>query len=175
MGQPQKADWGRPIVTDTKPMPIDAADREIHFERCKLLVNSALETSSRRHSANTYFLTVNTGLFAALGGASAAGLDLLPIGWTFFVSVCGLILCYYWHRLINSYAGLNRGKFEIIHKMEQQLPVQVFKDEWVALGEGKDKNKYRPVTELEIAIPWAFSCLYIVLFIWSLLQAFFGQ
>ena len=66
-------------------MPIDAADREIHFERYKLLVNSALETSSRRHSANTYFLTVNTGLFAALGGASAVGLDLLQIGWTFFV------------------------------------------------------------------------------------------
>lgn len=99
---------------------------------------------------------------------------MLQFGWTFFVSACGLTICYYWYRLINSYAGLNRGKFEIIHKMEKQLPVQLFADEWTVLGEGKNKKKYHPVTELEMRIPWVFGTLYVVLFIWSILESFFG-
>jgi hypothetical protein len=58
--------------------------------------------------------------------------------------------------------------------MEKQLPVQLFADEWTVLGEGKDKKKYRPVTELEMRIPWGFGALYVVLFIWSILESFFG-
>ena len=46
--------------------------------------------------------------------------------------------------------------------------------EWVCLGEGKDFSKYRPVTELEMKTPWVFAALYVVLFIWSLLETFSG-
>jgi hypothetical protein len=54
--------------------------------------------------------------------------------------------------------------------MERDLPVQLFKDEWAALGEGKDKKIYHPVTELELRIPWAFGILYIILSVWSVLS-----
>lgn len=143
---------------------------EIFFEQYKLYVQSALEISQRRNSANTYFLTINTFLFTALGGASVAGLEVLQLGWVFFISMAGIVLCYYWFRLIQSYKGLNKGKFKIIHQMEERLPVKLFKDEWDILGE--DSTKYHLVTDVEMKIPWVFSALYIVLFLWSGIDAY---
>ena len=91
VGQPKIP--GRGWSIDTEPQRLNAVDRNIRFEQYKLLVNSTLETSARRHSSDTEFPTVNTGMFAGLGGASAAGFDLLRIGWKFFISMCGLMLC----------------------------------------------------------------------------------
>jgi hypothetical protein len=31
-----------------------------------------------------------------------AGIEMMQLGWSFFISTCGLIICYYWHRLIES-------------------------------------------------------------------------
>lgn len=147
-------------------------DKSILFKQYKLYVDSSLDVTKSRNSANTYFLTINTFLFAALGVASAAGLNFLQVGWTFFVSVAGMILCYYWFRLIQSYKGLNRAKFKIIHQLELDLPVKIFTDEWIELGEGKDKSLYHPVTSLEMKIPWVFAALYFVLLIWSIIESY---
>lgn len=140
------------------------------FEQYKLYVNTSLEITRRRTDSNKYFLTINTFLFAALGGASAAGLGVLQIGWTLFVSIAGVLLCYYWFRLIESYKGLNNAKFKIIHRMEEYFPVKLFAEEWELLGEGKDHTKYRPITSIEMKTPWIFAILYIVLLVWSVIE-----
>lgn len=149
---------------------LDDIDRHLLLEQYKLYVETSLNVTKRRNSANTYFLSINTFLFAALGAASAAGLGLLQLGWTFFVSVAGVVLCYYWFRLIQSYRALNKAKFAVIHDLESNLPAKLFSDEWARLGEGKDKSTYRPLTSLEMKIPWIFISLYSVLLIWSLLR-----
>lgn len=136
----------------------------------KFYVDTSLRTTERRNSANTFFVTANTGLFSALGVAHAAGLKILNFGWMFFISSAGLALCYYWYRLIRSYKGLNEAKFTIIHRLECVMEYKLFTDEWVELGEGKDPKVYQPVTELEMKIPGVFSLLYIVMLGWSIFE-----
>ena len=155
-------------MTDPTGDLLDDPDKHLLLEQYKLYVQTSLNVTKRRNSANTYFLSINTFLFAALGVASAAGLGILQLGWTFFVSTAGVVLCYYWFRLIQSYRALNKAKFEVIHDLESNLPAKLFSDEWARLGEGKDKSKYHPLTSLEMKIPWVFVSLYAVLLIWSL-------
>jgi hypothetical protein len=160
-----------PDATDESSIDLE---KSILIDQYKLYVESSLDVTRRRISANTYFLTINTFLFAALGAASAAGLDSLQVGWTFFVSIAGMILCYYWFRLIQSYRGLNRAKFKIIHQLEDKMPAKIFTDEWIELGEGKDSSRYHPVTSLEMRIPWVFAGLYLIMFIWGILDTVFN-
>lgn len=134
-------------------------------------MQSALQISQRRESANTFLLTVNTLLFAALSGASVAGLGLLQPAWTLLISLCGVVLCFWWWRLIQAYKDLNSGKFNVIHRLEKELPAKPFTDEWNCLGKGKDSKKYRPVTEIETKIPWVFAILYLVLIVWSFVKS----
>ena len=160
--KPSKVDRRCPIDPETKSSETlsHGANRDLFFEQYKLYVESALQISQRRESANTYFLTVNTLLFAGLSGASATGLQLG--WWSFSIAVCGVVLCCWWSRLIRSYKDLNTGKFAIIHRFEKELPAKPFTDEWDLLGKGEDPKKYKPVTELEMKIPWIFATLYLV-------------
>ncbi len=160
------------MMTNSPPTPPSDLNMKLLMDQYKLYVEASLDVTRRRNSANTYFLTINTFLYAALGAASAAGFDILQLGWTFFVSSAGIILCYYWFRLIQSYKDLNRAKFVIIHQLEEKLPAQLFTDEWIELGEGKDKNKYHEVTSLEMRIPWVFASLYLVLLLWSIFETY---
>ena len=52
------------------------------------------------------------------------------------------------------------------------LPLQLFKDEWKGLGEGKNPEKYLPFTHTEINVPWILAALYGILFLWSTLETF---
>lgn len=144
------------------------------LEQYKLYVEMMDRVSARRHSTNTYFLSINTALLTFLGILNTVGLKALLPAWTVFVATGGVILCYCWYRLVRSYKGLNTGKFKVIHAMEKQLPVALFDDEWKILGEGKDPDRYLPFTHVEMRVPWVFAALYLVLSTWSVLRAVCG-
>lgn len=132
-----------------------------HFlEQYKLAVEMADKVSDRRQSANTYFLTVNTALVAVLGIAWPKAMEAGAPYWFVAVPLAGLLVCTSWYQLLRSYRGLARGKFAVIHAMEAHLPVRLYEAEWKALGEGKDKSKYVPVTSIETTVPLAFIALY---------------
>ena len=82
----------------------------------------------------------------------------------FYISICII----FWY-LIRSYKQLNIGKFVVIHKIEESLPLALYKYEWEILGEGKDKNKYYPFSHIELWIPWIFGILYFTLGIYFVL------
>ena len=147
-------------------------DKEVAYEQYKLYVELMDRTSERRHKTNSYFLSLNVFLVSLLGIISSTGLGQLKLGWAFFTSAAGIILCYYWYRLVRSYKDLNTGKFSSIHKIEEGLPLQLFKDEWEELGEGKDPKKYLPFTHIEMNVPWVFAGLYGILFLWTVLETF---
>lgn len=149
---------------------ISPEDKQLFFEQYKLYVETMDRVSARRHSANTFFLSVNTFVVAILGALSATGLGFLGIGWAFFTSAAGILMCYCWYRIVLSYKGLNAGKLSIIHRMEEDLPVALFRDEWEALGHGEDPKKYTPFTHIEMVVPWIFSGLYFILLVWALLE-----
>jgi hypothetical protein len=82
-------------------------------------------------------------------------------------------VCFIWWSLVDSYKDLNTAKFTVIHELERQLPVALFKHEWYVCGHNKNKadkdlaSKYVPLTQLERWIPFAFAGLYIVLAAYS--------
>jgi hypothetical protein len=80
-------------------------------------------------------------------------------------------MSYAWFRTIQSYRQLNTGKFEVIHLLEEHLSAALFKAEWYALGEGKDKKRYRPFTKIEASAPFAFALIHIAALTFGVLIA----
>jgi hypothetical protein len=128
----------------------EAAQAELpagYLDLYKLAVEMADRISARRGVANTFFLTVNTGLAALLGGDE--------LRW--YVAGAGIVLCAAWWALLKSYRDLNRAKFDVILVMEQRLPVHPFGDEWNELR----KSRYRELGRVERIVPALFALVYV--------------
>jgi hypothetical protein len=137
------------------------------LEQYKLYVEMADKVSERRQSANNYLLTVNSvlvSLFGVLAGFSSISEQPL---WKYFIPIAGFMVSITWATLIHSYRQLNSGKFEVIHKIESQLPAALYETEWKILEKGCGK-RYRPFTHVERFVPWIFAVLYVSLMIISL-------
>jgi hypothetical protein len=135
--------------------------QEAILEQYKLYVEMADRISARRAAANAFFLTLNTAAFTAIGffwenrpHLSAAYL-VAPL-------LLLLALCLAWFWLVRSYRQLNSGKYAVIGALEEKLPASPYwRAEWAALGQGKDKARYWPITHLEEWIPAAFALIYV--------------
>ena len=130
------------------------------LEQYKLYVESADRISLRRDSANHFYLTLNSALFAISGYLSLNKQSFIFL----IIPVAGIAISLYWLDTIKSYKNLNSGKFAIIHKLEQELPANLFSYEWETIGKGKTK-KYIPTTHVEMCIPKIFMLIYLLLII----------
>jgi len=129
------------------------------FEQYKLYVEMADRVSMRRMQANSFFAGVHTVLITAFTVLLKEKiLSATLIGMTPFVAV--LLMCFVWWRIVYSYRQLNSGKFKVIHALEQLLPSAPYDAEWVAMGEGRDPKRYRPLTHVENGVPLCFALLY---------------
>jgi len=139
-------------------------------EQYKLYVETAEQNSSRRLAANSFFLTINTGISALFGYmASFKQVDAMIA--QLAVPVAGIMLSYFWYRLIVSYREMNRAKFKVIHEMENHLPFKAFDAEWEAVEQGKNPKKYRPYTNIEAAVPWVFISIHSLLLVSSIINS----
>ena len=133
------------------------------FDQYKLYVEMADRISSRRQTANSYFLSINTAL---LGFAGYVGTrDTTPYLW--LVAAAGIALSYLWYRLIRSYRDLNTAKFKVVHEIEKRLPLSPYDAEWEAMGRGNNPKLYKPFTHIETGVPWAFVVLHAFVLIHS--------
>jgi hypothetical protein len=135
-----------------------------YLELYTLAVEMADRVSARRGVANSFFLTVNTGLAALLGGQE--------LRW--YVAVAGIVLCVTWWALLKSYRDLNAAKFDVILAMEVSLPARVFGDEWGQLKQAAGGPaprrtglrswiaQYRELGRVERIVPWVFALIYVV-------------
>jgi len=137
--------------------------KQTYFEQYKILVDSAEKVSDKRMSANNYFLTVNTALISLTGLLITSKVLLLNFNVMKLISILGLIICVIWFFIVLSYKQLNSGKFKMIHRIEKKLPLQLYADEWVELGEGKNLTKYIPLSHIELVVPIVFFYLYLIL------------
>lgn len=134
-----------------------------YFELYNLAVEMADRTSARRGLANSFFLTVNTGVLALLGS--------FDVRW--YPAAAGILLCVTWWALLKSYRDLNRAKFAVILAMEERLPVRVYGDEWdwlrkepvrFALQRAALRSwliQYRELGYIERIVPWVFVLIYV--------------
>ena len=132
------------------------------IEQYKLYVEMADRISARRMLANSFFVCVHTALITALTVLIKEKiLQSTLLGFSPFIAV--IMLCFVWWLVTHSYRQLNSGKFKVVHKLEELLPVAPYHEEWVLLGVGKDKRKYLPLTHAENWVPVCFGFLYILL------------
>jgi hypothetical protein len=120
------------------------SDTNTLLELYKSAVEMADRVSSRRAGANTFFLTLNTALAAVVGIVSSArkppphgsapSFDAFGLVLT---AIAGIVLAIAWRALLAYYRRLNAAKFDVINKLERQLPAQPYADEWAILHPGE--------------------------------------
>lgn len=133
------------------------------LEQYKIYINAAEKISDRRQKSNEFFLGLNTALVALLGFI-VTKTNTTEITWLLMLSsMAGITMCYLWYRVVLSYKGLNSGKYKIIHAIEARLPLSLYNTEWEALGRGKKKELYWPLSHIEWKIPWIFISIYLLL------------
>ena len=128
----------------------------------QLYVEMADRISSRRQSANSYFLSMNTAIIALVGYVQLTSQTSSTASFFWSVPVTGMVLCFLWYRLVRAYKNLNSGKFKVIHEMEKMLPLKPYDAEWVALGKGKRPDLYLPFTRIEMVVPWVFFSMHLL-------------
>lgn len=137
---------------------------KVLIEQFKLLVDSADKTSTRRQTANTLFVILNSGLVTFVG-AQLLREDVPNSGKRFWIGagaalVAGLMMCLAWAFQIKSYKLLNRVKFHIINNdFEPKMPAAFFSREWDHL----QANGYQDLSAWEIWLPGAFALIHIAL------------
>ncbi len=117
------------------------------------------KVSARRVASSRYLLALNAALLA-LYGLKPAGLG--ENYWLLFVPVIGVLVSVLWYWMIKSHADLNCIKFDLIHKLEEQLPAALYKYEWELAEKGNGKS-YRAATAIEQWIPVLFIGLHVIL------------
>lgn len=139
--------------------------KEHFLEQYKLFVETAEKVSSRRASANNFFIAAHTlliGIITVFNPAeSIHPIIVLALG------VFGGILCYVWWIALNSYRQLNGGKYKVIQEMESELPFPTFKREWDILENGVNREKYRQISKIEKFVPLMFLLPYIVITVYG--------
>jgi 5'-nucleotidase len=139
------------------------------FEQYKLYVEMADKVSERRSTANIFFLTANMLLIFIYG--AIAGKDLLSdsiSAWFFLFALSGLAFSITWFYIVQSYRRLNSAKLKVLHEIEKNLPLALYKAEWTALGEGRDPNRHRSLTVVEKYAPLIFISIYILILFLSM-------
>lgn len=159
-------------MSEEKPLFTDLPDKaftpseynNLLLEQYKLYVEMMDRVSSRRLSANTYYLSVDTALLGYLAHISSTG--TASAHW--ILGIAGMALSILWARTVASYRDLNTGKFVVIHNIEERLPLRLYASEWAAIGKGTDPQKYNPLSHLEIGVPIIFLVLHFVVTLYGL-------
>lgn len=130
----------------------------------KLMIDSSESLIQRRQKTNAFFITVIGTLLAIAGLMMESGALHSDTIWILYgFSVVGLLLCNSWRNLIDNYGKLNKAKFDVILRLEQNLDAQIYGAEWVSLGKGLRPRKYRSFTSTEKDVPLYFGLLIVVL------------
>jgi len=148
-------------------------------ELYRLTVEMADRISSRRGTANAFFLTLQTALVGIAGivrpSSSGSGglIEVDPFG-IVVVSIVGLALSGTWWLLLRSYRDLNSAKFKVILAMEKRLEYQPFGEEWRYLKKDPVKKKmmarYAELNVVERVVPLMFAFIYMAIGLRALLS-----
>jgi hypothetical protein len=117
------------------------------FEQYKLAVEMWDRVRARRQHANSFYVTINSAIVAALIVKGAPEYVIAP------AAIAGVAVCALWLITIMNYKTLTDGKFHVICQLEQQLPSAPFRSE-------PGGPNLLPFTKVERSIPIVFAVLY---------------
>ena len=146
------------------------------IELYKLAVEMADRVSARRTTANSFFLALHATVATIVGllgfqtvatgapgapGAAAPTHDPVP---TLVIGLVGVLLSAAWWLGLRSYRDLNTAKFTVITRLEERLPVDIFRAEWQLLKRDKIsrwRGRYAEQGAVERVVPLIFVALYV--------------
>ena len=135
--------------------------QEVILRQYELMVNSTLQVTNWRQSANKFYLTINSTLIAI----AAYLYNISPsTGW--IIGVIGLGITLLWYDTILYFRVLNKSKFAVIHEIEKKLPIMLFRLEYDHFL----KEKRRIVTQIECKIPCLFAVVYFAIIVIPVLK-----
>jgi len=156
--------WNTDVDAQNYVVPADKYQAAL-LEQYKIYVEMADRVGARRGLANIFFLTLNTAVFTVIGvflqhkSQSTSWLLAFPL-----MALIGE--CAAWFYLVRFYRQLSSAKHEVIGALEEKLPASPYwRAEWMALGEGKDRSRYWPLTHLEQWMPIFFAAIYLLGFL----------
>jgi hypothetical protein len=147
-------------MTDREVALNDAAVLDLY----KTAIEMADRVSARRGTANSFYLSLQSAIVAALGfmSADASMNRIVLIG----VCMAGVITSLTWFLLLRSYRDLNRAKFKVILGMEEGLSHRIYGAEWEFLKKDPVKgwrSGYAEFGAIERLVPFIFLALNILL------------
>ena len=135
------------------------------MEQYKIYVEMTDRIGARRATMNTFFILVNSSIFTAVGALAQSrpprGSAVLMVAVAILIAQCGA-----WYWILRSYRQLSSAKFRVIGALEERLPAGPwYRAEWAAIGAGRDKSRYWPITRLEQWVPALYALAYIAFLI----------
>ena len=135
------------------------------FEQYKIYLSNIDNLENRRKITHSFFLSINSGLIAALGILAQFGTTFSTNHqlWLIGGGIAGILFAYSWFRTISSYTKLGTVKWNIVLEIEKKLPLKIHDVEWCILNSKKVPwwKRYQKLTDVEQAIPLIFIALYI--------------
>jgi hypothetical protein len=148
-------------IPDGETYPANEKWHGYLLDQYKLYVEMADRISSRRATANSYFLSLNSANLAFVGYLTSKENSQ----YLWLLAVAGLALSFLWRALIRSYRDLNTAKWLVIHRIEKRLPISPYDAEWEAMGRGKNAKLYKPISHIEMGVPLVFAALHLIVLV----------
>lgn len=145
-------------------------NKETLMEQYKIFVKTSEDLVKRKQSVNSFYVTLNSVIIGAIISVLCAVNDIFKVIAPLYLSVMiafiggiGLIICFSWFSLLNSYADLNASKMKIIATIEENLALNLFETEWSLVTKRLGKKKYKSFSKKEKFVAILFSIIYILL------------
>lgn len=133
------------------------------FELYKLTIEMADRLSARRGAANTFFISLDSALSAALGVWIGNG-ETISLRRALALGSVSVMISVLWWIQVTSYRNISTAKFTVIHEIEEKLSFDPYTKEWALL---KAKGKWHfDLTNSERITPFVFLAIHLIL-IWT--------
>lgn len=150
------------------------------MEQYKLFVQTSEDLVKRKQTVNSFYITLNSIILSAIITVLCATNDL-PMLWgnvnfsfllTLFTGLIGVVVCFSWISLLNSYADLNASKMDIIQCVEERMALNLYSTEWTILSSRLENRKYKSFSKKEKFVAYLFGVLYILTIVAGLIISF---
>lgn len=125
-----------------------------------LAVEMADRISTRRGTANQFYLTIETLLLGVPAGLASFGRPVTQPLLVSSVLAVGAVIAAVWWLQLRAYRDLNRAKFDVIQQIERTyLRVRPYVDEWIPLTDPTKRRwreRYLQLGALERSVPFVF-------------------
>ena len=137
------------------------------LEQYKIYIGDLGNIGTRHAQTNTWYVSILSALLVFLSLSSGVGaLSDVRTGSQAAVAILGLVICWMWSLHARSFGLLYLAKFNVIRKMEEQLPVACYALEWDNLK----NTAYAKFTRIERRIAFFMMLPFVLVLLFTIVQ-----